>query len=207
MIITSVEKHKKNNDMLTVFIDDNYAFSIPEEDYISLSLYEKKEITDEEVRYIKDIINFRSAKSTAVKYLSLKLRSERDVRSRLETAGYDDDVSDRVIEELTSMGYINDRIYTQKYIYDRSKLKPQSKKLLKYELQNKGIPGEIIDEALSDWAMDEATIAEGLVRRKFGKYDLEDEKVIKKVYSFLHHRGFNFDLIENVLRRVKEEGK
>ena len=97
-----------------------------------------------------------------------------------------------LIEELAAMGYINDKIYAQKYIFDRSKLKPKSSKLIKLELRTKGIEADIIDEVLLDYEVDDYVTAEGLVKKKFGKYDMNDKKIIKKI-RFLH-RGFDYEL-------------
>lgn len=200
MEITGAEKNRKNKDRMSIYIDDRFAFTISEEDYLSLHLYDKKEITDEELDYIKNTLNFRSAKSAAIRYLSLKLRTEKEVRQKLHGEGYDSDNVEKVVEELKTIGYINNRLYAQKYVFDRSKLKPKAKKLLKLELQSRGIPADIADEVLDDWKVDEAVVAEELVRRKFGKYDLRDEAVLKKAYMFLHHRGYDRDLIEEVVR-------
>ena len=202
MEITGAEKSKKNKNRMSVYIDGRFSFTISEEDYLSLHLYDKKEINDEELDYIKNTLNFRSAKSAAVKYLSLKLRTEKEVRQKLRGDGYDAGNIEKVVEELKTIGYINNRLYAQKYVFDRSKLKPKSKKLLKLELQSRGIPADVADEVLGDWNVDEAIVAAELARRKFGKYDLTDEAVLKKVYMFLHHRGYNHDLIDDVVRNL-----
>lgn len=200
--ITSVRPNKKKK-MMSIYIDGHFGFSMLEDDYLSLNIYEKKEITQEEIDHIKNVVNFRSAKSAAVKYLALRLRTEAEVSSKLKSDGFESETVKRVVEELKSMGYINDEIYAQKYIYDRSKLKPQSKKLLRMDLKRKGVSDQIIDSVLGDWEIDELSLAESLIRRKFGKYDLEDEKIIRRVYSFLYHRGFDFDVIQEAIKRVK----
>lgn len=202
MVITSVEKQKRNRDMLSVYIDNQYAFSIPEEHYITMSLYEMQEITQDTLDYIRETVNFRAAKSKAVRFLSLKVRSEKEVRDKLDSDGFDGSVIEMVAEDLKSIGYINDKIFVQKYIFDRNKLKPISKKLMKYELQKKGILESVIDEILDEWELDDFTVAEGLVKKKFGKYDLKDMAVIKKVYAFLRHRGYNMEVIEEVLGKL-----
>ena len=206
MEITSVSKHKRNKEKMSVYIDGRYSFSISEDDYLSLNLYEKKVITGEEIEYIKENVNFRAAKYTAIKFVSFKLRTEKEVRLKLEREGFDEDVTVRVLEELRAMGYINDLIYTQKYAFDRSKLKPTSKRLLKLELENRGIQEDIIDGVLSDWEIDEVSIAEGLIKRKFGKYNLKDEKTLKKIKAFLHHRGFDYGTIESAMKGFDIEG-
>ena len=205
MKITSVEKNKKNRNRVSVFIEGRYGFSISEEDFLCLNLYEKKEITPEEMDYVNNEILFREAKALAVKYLALRLRSEGELRIKLRQEDYSHELIESVIEEVRSLGYINDKLYAQKYVYDRSKLKPKSKKMLKLELKAKGIPDEIADEALDDLKVDDASVAEGLVKKKFGKYDLSDEKIVKRIYSFLHHRGFRPEIIEGIVEKIKNE--
>lgn len=202
MEITSIERNKKNKDRLSVYIDDKYCFSIEEEDYFKLNLYEKKEITDEEISHIKNNVNYRAAKSAAVRFLSLKYRCENELRVKLLSEDFDAEVIENVLAELKSIGYINDRIYTQKYIHDRSKLKPKSKRFLKLELKNKGIDEDIIDEVIGEWDTDEDAVAFGLVKKKFGKYDIKDVNVVRKIYSFLQHRGYSFETIEGVIKNL-----
>lgn len=199
MEITLVERSKKNKKRYSVYVDEQFSFSISETDYLSMNLYEKKEITEEEIKHIKEVLNLREAKSTAIKYLSLKLRSEYDVRCKLKREGYGSKTIDRAIGEVKSLGYINDELFARKYVYDRVKLNPKSRKMLKYELMNKGIPEEIIDAELKEYKADDAVIAEELVKRKFGKYYPFDDKIIRRIYSFLLHRGFNPKIIEEAI--------
>ena len=77
--------------------------------------------------------------------------------------------------------------------------------MMKLKLMYKGIPEETADEVLADWKAEDTDVARNLVRKKFGKYDLKDEKIIKKAYRFLAHRGFNRDTIREVLREFDAE--
>jgi regulatory protein len=198
--ITSAEKNKKYKDRLSVFVDGKFSFTISEEDYLSMNLYEDQELTEETIDYIKNTLNYREAKSKAVRYLSMKMRTEKEVRDKLGEEGYDDDCIEKAVNELKAIGYINNQLYAQKYIYDRSKLKPISKKLMKRELAFKGISEEIADEVLNDWKVEDSAVVESLLKRKFGKYDLTDKKVLKKAMMFLMHRGFSGDTIREALR-------
>ena len=199
MIITSIEKSKKNKERIAVYVDNQYCFSISEADYISLNLYEEKELTKEDIENVKYNVNFKAAKSSAVKYISLRVRTGKDVRFKLNNEGFESETVEKVIEELQSIGYVNDKIYAQKYVFDRSKLKPMAKKMLRYELLSKGVEDTIINEVLDGWEVDEYDVAETLFKRKFGKYDLSDEKVRRKAISFLLHRGYSFELIDSII--------
>lgn len=205
MEITSVEKNKKNKDRISIYIDGKYSFSITEDDYLAMHLYDKSQLTAEEIDYIKNTLNFQSCKSAAIKYLSYKMRTEKEVRTKLHEDGFDADCIERTAGELKAIGYINNKLYAQKYIYDRSKLKPKSKKLLKLELMSRGISQEIAEEVLEDWKVDEESVAESLTRKKFGKYDINDDTTVRKIYMFLNHRGYNSEVIRNVIGRMSSE--
>jgi regulatory protein len=200
--ITSAEKSKRNKDRLSVYVDGRFSFTISEEDYISLNLYEHPELDEEKIDYIRNTLNFREAKSLAVNYLSMKIHTEKEVLQKLHEEGFGSECAERVVSELKAIGYINNKLYAQKYIFDRSKLKPMSKKRIKQELLLKGIESEIIDEVLEDWNVEDSAVAENLLKRKFGKYDLSDEKVLKKAYMFLMHRGFSHDTIQEAVRNI-----
>ncbi|HOM01465.1 MAG TPA: regulatory protein RecX [Acetivibrio sp.] len=202
MVITSVEKDTKNRGMLSVFVDEEYAFSIPEEDYFRLCLYDKKELSSDEIEEIKKNVTQKSAKYKAVKYLSYKYMTEAELSEKLRKDGYGEDIIFSVATELKSMGYINDLIYAQKYVYDRLKLKPKSKKMLKMELKQKGVSDEIAEQVLRELDFDEDVAIERLIRKKFGKYDMKESKIQRKIYSFLLHRGFDFEDVKRVLHRM-----
>ena len=40
------------------------------------------------------------------------------------------------------------------------------------------------------------------IRKKFGKYDLQDPVIEKKAISWLMHRGFDYETVRNLLRRL-----
>jgi regulatory protein len=205
MGITSVEKNKKNKGRMSIYIDGRYSLTISEDDYLSMHLYDRFEISDEEIDYIKNTLNFQASKSKAVNYLSYKMRTEKEVRLKLLDEGFDSDCIDNTIEELKAIGYINNKLYAQKYVYDRSKLKPKSKKLLRLELMSRGISQEIADEVLDDWDIDESDVALSLAKKKFGKYELNDETTIRKIYMFLNHRVYNSEIIKEVIDKLSTQ--
>src|SRR5690554_5222056 len=105
--------------MLSVYVDNVYSFSIPEEEYLRLNLYEKTSISEEEIEEIKKSIALRNIKSSGIKLITYKLLSEKELFLKLVAKGYDEDIVSMAIEELKSMGYINDMIYAQKFVHER----------------------------------------------------------------------------------------
>jgi regulatory protein len=203
--VTAIKSNKTDKRKISVYIDDEFSFSINADDFLSLNFYEAKEIDEEDLRNIKDTVEFNEAKIKAVRYLSLKLHSKKEVRNKLKLDGFKDGIIQKVLEELTSMGYVDDKVFAGKYICDRSKLKPVSRKLLVYELQSKGISKEIIEEEFSECGTNDAEAAEIITRKRFGKSDFSDEKTDKKIQAFLNYRGFSRDIINEIIEKLKNE--
>ena len=204
MAVISIKKCKKNKGMYSVFIDDRYAFSITEEDYYRHCLYEDREISDEQIESIKQGASYKDAKSQAIRHLSYRMLSESQLFSKLQTKGYNENIIWDVINELKSIGYLNDMMYAKKFVYERMKLKPKSKRMLKIELAGKGVPDDIITQVIDEMDFDEDMIIEGLIKRRFGKYNIQDPKIKKKIYYFLLHRGFSIGNIRGVLKRITD---
>lgn len=202
MTITAVEK-VKGKDMVRVFIDNNYSFTIPSEAYIKNNLYEETEISEEKLSLIRNKVLVQAAREKAVKYLTVKDRSEGEIIKKLKEAGFDADVARAAADELKTIGYLDDGRYALKYLTERIRTKVLSKKSLAYELKNKGIDPEIIEKALSEFEIDDYEVALREAKRKFGKYDISDEKTEQRVYRFLLHRGFSHEISFKVIKEMK----
>ncbi|HHV95505.1 MAG TPA: regulatory protein RecX [Clostridiaceae bacterium] len=211
MLITSVNKRypEENNRqtdsgkcVFDICIDNKFTFSIPEEVYFKLNLYEKSEITEKELEVIKKTSDVITARTKALAYLSFKMRTAKEVEYKLAKDGFDPYVISEVIKELKEDGYINDRLYVKRYIKDRMKLKPKSKNMLMFELKNKGIDEGVIEEELKNFEVDNVSLAKDLLLRKFKKADFSDMKIKQKAYSFLKYRGFTHSEIIDAINQI-----
>lgn len=205
MVITSAIKQKNNPEMIRIYIDGAYAFSMPFEEYLRMNLYERTEISQDDIEDIKERVNVKLAKQKSIRMLAAKDQSEFEIRSKLLKQGFDSEIAEIAIMQLKSMGYINDMLYTRKYISDRLKLKPKSKKALFYELKNKGIDDNIIEEALNETEVDEEQLAFRLAKKKYGKYNVNESEIQRRIVSFLSHRGFSYETAAEIIEQLKEE--
>lgn len=204
MTITSIEP-SKDKKMMRIFIDNRYAFSIPEEEYIRNHLYEEEELDEEKLLNIKKNVLIHAAREKAVRYLIARDRSEGEIIQKLTDSGFDRDVAASAAEELRAIGYIDDYRYAMRYASERIKDKALSKKALRYELERKKISADIIEKVLSEFETSDEEIALRAARKKFGKYDLDDAKMQQKLLRFLYHRGFSPDICKKVLKIMRSE--
>ena len=75
MRITSIEKSNKNKSMASVCIDNKQEFVLPLKRIDALNLTIDKTIEQETLDYILKYEVYAAAKNSAVKFLSLKLRT------------------------------------------------------------------------------------------------------------------------------------
>ncbi len=205
MRITSIEKSNKNKSMASICIDNKQEFILPLKRIDALNLTVDKSIEPETLDYILKYEVYAAAKNSAVKFLSLKLRTSFEVKEKLIELGYEDNTISQVINDLTEIDYINDYKYATKYISEKTKLKPKSIKLMEMELDNKGIPNEIISSVIEELNPDDDLVALELLKKRYSKYSEYDENLIKKMKSYLAGRGFSYNQISKAISKYLPE--
>ncbi len=194
MRITAVTKQK--NGSYDIYVDGEKFERL---DSVVLASYRKikvgEEITAEEIEAIRRQSGVNFAFDSAIRQISRSLKSESEVRQKLEEKGYTEEEAEGAILKLRSYGYINDMAYAHAYVStygkDRGKLR------LSYELSAKGVSKDIIDEVLPE---NEEDIARALCEKKAKKYT-EKEKMVR----YLMSRGFEYDVAKKVSGEVLEE--
>ena len=83
-------------------------------------------------------------------------------------------------------------------------MRPTSPRALRYELRQKGIANDIVEHVLADLDAEDSAYraAQGQSRRLRGTERREFEK---KLGAFLQRRGFSYDVVRTVLRRLTQE--
>ncbi|OPX43195.1 regulatory protein RecX [Ruminiclostridium hungatei] len=199
MKIISIEKNQKVSSVCTVLLDNNISFSLPKKRIELLELKEGSSLSEETLNYILDTEVYAAARSAAVSFLAMKLRSSWEVSQRLFDMGYEEVVVERVIESLREIGYIDDLDYSRKYISEKTKLKPKASRLLAMELSRRGIPENIIETALDECALDESRLALELLRKRYSRFTYFDDKLIQKMKAFLTGRGFSYSQVSKAI--------
>jgi regulatory protein len=90
----------------------------------------------------------------SLRYLSYRPRSEKEMRDYLlekqkRKKGLSDETISEIIKKLKSYKFIDDRQFTKSWIESRIKLKNKPVRVIEYELKQKGISGDLIDEFLT----------------------------------------------------------
>lgn len=139
----------------------------------------------------------------ALRFLSYRPRSEKEVRDNLLKKKASNSLIDLIIKKLKEQKFLNDAEFTKWWIEQRTSIKPTGKRLIKVELKKKGIDKDLIEEmfdSVEDIVHDELEMARKLVQRKINKYKgLERKKICQRLGGFLSRRGFDYDTIKKVI--------
>ena len=201
MIVTDIKPQKKS-DRLSVFVDGEYAFSLINEDIMFFKIKVDEEISQKTYDYIMDTVVYIKAQDTALKFLSYKMRTEKEIRRKLSENEYSESVIEKVITFLLKYGYINDFEYCMSYIRQSQRLRPMGNIAIMQKLRFYGINDGIIEKALGESDIDEVQQAAQLIEKKLRLMDLENIDIVKKrkLQDFLLRRGYSYDIIKTVFK-------
>lgn len=138
----------------------------------------------------------------AFHFLEARPRSEREVRSRLVRAGTPPELIERVFERLRALGLIDDTAFARFWIDNRERHSPRGARLLKAELRQKGVTGEVIAEELEEGVDEEGGARDVALRqaRRFARLDYPQFR--QKLWTYLARRGFEYEVIGSVVDEV-----
>ena len=205
MRVTKVEPQKNSKSRVSVFVDNEYAFSLDETDAVHLGIKAGRELSENDIRNCIMECNYSKAREKAFDILSRRPLSSKELDEKLTEKGYDEAVVAEVINELEDLGYINDYDYAVLFM-EHCREKMWGEKKIRYEMSRRGISNEIAEEVLS--VNDEYGRLEEMkeiIISKYSSRDLNDMKTKASVVRYFASRGFDFSLINSALAAAVEE--
>lgn len=161
-----------------------------------------------------DEISYEASLEKGIFLISLKDRTKKEVRLKLEEKYQNKAAVLRATEKLEELGYLNDLNYAMSYIESKT----YGKNRVSYNLFQKGVTKDVVEKAYL--ALDEENEEnvedvklEKLIQKKGEKVNINnerDEKKIKeeqKLIQYLARQGFSLDKIFKKVKEYKENYK
>lgn len=192
---------KGKQDKIHISVDGEYSFTVDETYFLSMGIYNGKEVDSDELEEIRETVNVRRAYNYAVSLLSRRDHSEKELMNKLSLKGYSDG-AEKAIDKLRAGGYVSDERFARLYVRELQTFKKYGKRRIEQELYRKGIDREIIREVLDETDFDESELV-SLIKRKYGRY-LSDEKGVAKTINGLLRMGYCYSEIRSALKEINE---
>ncbi len=151
--------------------------------------------------------DFKKYLDKAYFFLKFRPRSEKELQDYLVKKKAPKEIIEKIITSLKEQKFLDDKEFAKWFMEQRLRFKPKAMRLIKYELKQKGINKEIVDELgimnnelgqVSDFES-----AEKLVERKIDKYkNLDKKEIYQKLGGYLARRGFNWDIIKKSIDSI-----
>ncbi len=145
-----------------------------------------------------------TAFDTAVYLLTYKNRTVKEIEDKLKSKGYSETEIDKAVKKLKEYSFVDDENYTLLYI--KSNFDKKGEKLIRRELEQKGIERELIRTKIDELEISEKEEEkiEAIFNKRFINMNLDDIKIQNKIYSFFLRRGFSYDKIGKIVKNHKE---
>ncbi|SOJ54524.1 Regulatory protein RecX [Mycobacterium simulans] len=133
------------------------------------------------------------ARAFCLRLLTARARTRAELAGQLAKRGYPDDISNRVLDRLTTVGLVDDTDFAEQWVQSRRANAGKSKRALAAELHTKGVDDDVITTVLGGIdAGAERARAEQLVRARLRRETLADEaRVSRRLVAMLARRGYS----------------
>ncbi len=207
--VTRLARQKRDAERVSVFIDGAFAFGLALDLVVRAGLRKGQPLTVPEQQALLDDEERLKAKAAALDYIAYQARTETEVRRRLERKGFPPPVADEAVERMRELGYLDDDAYARAYARGRLAGRGHGPQRIRNDLRKRGVAPRTIDAVLEDVVapddLRETALRHG--RKRWLRLAREEDprKRRKKLSDFLVRRGYDFDLIREVVETLEAE--
>ncbi|MBL7066793.1 MAG: RecX family transcriptional regulator [Candidatus Marinimicrobia bacterium] len=203
-IVTKISTQKKRTDRRSIFLDGEYSFSVCEETFRLFPIETGKSLSEKQITIIKTHEEFEKAKELALRYLIRRMRSEYELTLYLRKKEITEKAVKRSISYCKERKYINDEEYASMLVRDMINLNCYGINKIRLQLRRRGLSSEIIKNVLENQIHDSDQLKNAFELAKKKMRTIKDQaKAREKIYRFLQQRGFNYSVINQVLKDLQ----
>lgn len=136
----------------------------------------------------------------AIKYLK-NIKTKKDVYNYLIRKGFSDEETSEVCDYIEEVGLVDDDLYVKFFVEDSFRIKNKGARKIVYELKQRGIDDDKIEEAIEEASdMEYEALKEAYERKlEATKSETDPYKRKNKIIRFLLSRGFDYSDIKDIV--------
>ena len=201
MKVTGIEPCSKTK--YKVSLDGKFAFVLYKGELSRFHIRDGEELSEETKQKIYSDVLLKRAKLRALHLLSDMDRTEKTQSKKLRLGLYPQEIIDAAVEYVRSFGYLNDARYAENFVRSRQGMK--SRREIRAQLLQKGVPSEMIDDAFEACGEEggEADAIRRLLEKKRFDPVCADEREIQRLYGYLARKGFSYETVRQVIQNYE----
>jgi regulatory protein len=205
--ITQIIVQQKRKNRCSIYLENEFGFGLHQDVVFQFGLKKGDSLTENQIEEILYSEEKKKAKERAINFLSYRDRSEKEMRTKLKQVGFEDNIIDLVVEDLKRIKLIDDKKFALTFARNKLITRPMGEFLIRQELVQKGISKDFIKQTVEEIYEkdDQLSIALELAhKRKKLVANLDELKAKKRVSDFLLRRGFNWEIVSQVIEQWNE---
>ena len=180
---------------------DNNSLLLYEDVILKYNLLYKKDIDSDLLIEIDEANKKAGIYDTALKYISLRMRSIKEMKEYLIKKKFDNKDIDNTIDKLIYQGLLNDESFAKSYVNDKIHLTNNGIDKIKNDLEKLGVEKSYIDKAISN--IDKELLLDKLNKIIEKEIKLNSKLPISKMKNKIINRcinlGYKLEDINNIL--------
>jgi regulatory protein len=205
MTITKLTWGKKNKERVNVYIDEAFAFSLSYGVFIESGLQKDMEVNENQIEMLCQTDEAQKVKKKALNLLSYRPHSQKELAQKLTKDGVDPSLVQDAIHYATDHNYQSDQEYAHMMARHLIK-KGASNRRIGWDLSQKGVSKEIIEEILSDLS-DEDQRIQAIIEKKARHLPICEKKEKDRIIQSLLRMGYSYDDISPILSEYIAAGQ
>jgi regulatory protein len=152
-----------------------------------------------------DLDNLDRVKKAALRLLSVRMRSRRELEIRLRRKGFRAKAVREALDDFERVGLVDDQKFARLFLESRLRLRPRSYNVLMSELRAKGLAEELIKEVVDECRLEvseEDLARRALSRRMKSVKGASPDEARARAARFLAGKGFAPSLIAEVVNDI-----
>mgnify|MGYP004491593383 FL=1 len=201
MRIVKIENSKHVQERVLVYLEEGDPLRITSHELLQFGLYQGMDLSPAVVVQLQASGKRSESRVKAARLASGRMLSRKELTDRLNRKGIDPDTAEETADWLEELGAVDDAAYAG--VIARHYGGSYGPGRVRQELQKRGIPRELWDDALAQLP-DSAGAIDAFLQSKL-KGKAPDRATLKKLSDALLRRGFSWQDIRPALNRLGEE--
>ncbi len=200
--ITGIEPARKNPNRVNIYLDGRLAFDLA--GIVAAWLRPGQDLDEAHVAALRADDLREQAYQRSLDFLSYRGRSEAEIRQHLRKHRVPADVVEHTLSRLRSTHLADDTQFAHAWVENRTTFRPRSRRVLSWELRQRGVPAETAESALA--GLDEAALAKEAGRKQAARIqDLDWHEFRARLSAYLSRRGFSYETIASTVSELWSE--
>lgn len=207
-ILTKIVPQQRVANRVSIYVNNKFFCGLPQIDAERLGLVPGAELDVAKIVQLKKVSDTEKARVTALRLLTIRPRSRKELANRLKQKGYDCEQLSAVLQELQDNAYLDDEKFARWFVESKSHSKQYGRRLLYAELLKRGIQAKLAEQVTNSMLDVDQETEQALRFAQKKLRTLKKESVLqkrKKLYDALLRRGFSAEIGRRIISTVLKE--